>query len=232
MNGGRQHLFDPGHGTNTGWGATSPRGSSRGARRSACSGAADVRRSSACGSRRRLRSGAALAIAALFAARAHAQSATAPELKAAYLYNFAKFVEWPADSMAAGGPLVLCVLGDGAVADALDDAVKGRAIDGHPLTIRRVNPEGALRTCHVLYVSGVDAKRSRDLLEGLKNAAVFTASDLDRFAQRGGIANFFVENGKMRFAVNIESAQRARLQVSSKLLGLAKIVKDEQDVQR
>ena len=179
---------------------------------------------------RRLRDGATLAIALLLAARAHTQTATAPELKAAFLYNFAKFVEWPSDAMPAGTPFVVCVLGDGAVADALEETVKGRTIEGHSLTTRRVKVDGLLRACHVLYVSGMDAKRSRDLLESLGDSAVFTASDLDRFAELGGVVNFFVENGKMRFAVNIESAQRARLQVSSKLLGLAKIVKDEQHV--
>ena len=182
--------------------------------------------------RGRLRCGAALTIALLLAAHADAQTATAPELKAAFLYNFAKFVEWPSESMPAGTPLVVCVLGDGAVADALEETVKGRAIDSHQVTTRRVKIDSSLRTCHVLYVSGVDAKRSLELLEGLGDSAVLTASDFDRFAQLGGVANFFVENGKMRFAVNIESAQRARLQVSSKLLGLAKIVKDEQHGQR
>jgi hypothetical protein len=175
---------------------------------------------------------AALAIALLLAGLAHAQTARAPELKAAFLYNFAKFVEWPTDAMPAGAPLVMCVLGDGTVADALEETVKGRAIEGHQLTTRRVKADSPLRTCHVLYVSGLDAKRSHELLEGLGDSAVLTASDLDQFAQLGGVANFFVENGKMRFAVNIESAQRARLQVSSKLLGLAKIVKDEQHVER
>jgi hypothetical protein len=191
-----------------------------------------VRTSSAFAWRSRLRCGAALAITLLLAARAHAQTATAPELKAAFLYNFAKFVEWPSDAMPAGTPLVMCVLGDGAVADALEETVKGRTLEGHPLTTRRVKADGALRTCHVLYVSGVDAKGLHELIEGLKDSAVLTASDHDRFAQFGGVANFFVDNGKMRFAVNIESAQRARLQVSSKLLGLAKIVKDEQYVER
>jgi YfiR/HmsC-like len=175
---------------------------------------------------------AALAIVLHLSVRTHAQTATAPELKAAFLYNFAKFVEWPANSMAAGTPLVVCVLGDGAVADALESMTDGKAIDGHALATRRVKVDSPLRTCHVLYISGLDAKGSHQLLEGLGDSAVFTASDLDRFAQLGGVANFFVENGKMRFAVNIESAQRARLQVSSKLLGLAKIVKDEQHVQR
>jgi hypothetical protein len=183
-------------------------------------------------SRRQLRRGAAVTMAVLLATCAHAQTATAPELKAAFLFNFTKFVAWPADAMVAGTPLVLCVLGDGAVADALEETIKGRAIEGRPLTTRRVKIDGALRACHVLYISGVDAKRSHELLEGLGDSAVLTASDLDRFAELGGVANFFVENGKMRFAVNLESAQRARLQVSSRLLGLAKIVKDDQNVQR
>jgi len=176
--------------------------------------------------------GAALAIALLLAPGAHAQTATAPELKAAFLYNFAKFVEWPSESMPAGAPLVVCVLGDDAVADALEETVKGRVIDGHQVKAQRVKVDSPLRTCHVLYVSGMDAKRSIELLEGLADASVLTASDFDRFAQLGGVSNFFVENGRMRFAVNIESAQRARLQVSSKLLGLARIVKDEHHAQR
>jgi hypothetical protein len=181
--------------------------------------------------RRRPGWGAALAIASLLSARTHAQTASAPELKAAFLYNFAKFVEWPADSLPTWAPLVMCVLGDAAVADALEETVKGRTIEGHPLTTRRVKVDGPLRTCHVLYVSGVDAKRLHELLEGLSDSTVLTASDLDRFAQSGGVVNFFVDNGRMRFAVNIDSAQRARLQVSSKLLSLARIVKDEEHVQ-
>jgi YfiR/HmsC-like len=175
--------------------------------------------------------GVAAAMLLLLNAAAHAQTASAPALKAAFLYNFAKFVEWPADSMPAAAALVICVLGDDAVADALEETVKDHTVDGHPLTARRLKSGAPLRACHLLYISGVDAKRSQELLADLRASTVLTVSDLVGFAQAGGVANFFVENGRMRFAVNIESAHRARLQVSSRLLGVATIVKDLQHVQ-
>jgi hypothetical protein len=147
-----------------------------------------------------------------------------PTLKAAFLYNFAKFAEWPAD--APSGPLTLCVLGDAAVADALEETVKGHRIDDRDLVVSRVKA-GRLQTCHLLYLAGLDAKRSAQAFDELKNAPVLTVGDHDQFAQRGGIAAFIVDGGKMRFAINVEAAQRARLRVSSRLLSLARVVKDE-----
>jgi len=173
---------------------------------------------------------AALTAVALTGRTATAQNVTVPALKAAFLYNFAKFTEWPAEAAPPGAPLVLCVLGDGDVADALEGTVKGRSIDGHDLSIRRVKLDSSVRTCHLLYVSSLDEKRSLELLDLVKGASVLTVSDLDHFAQLGGVAHFFTEAGKMRFAINVESAQRAKIHLSSKLLGLATVVKDERNV--
>jgi hypothetical protein len=150
-----------------------------------------------------------------------------PALKAAFLYNFVKFAEWPAEAVTSDGALRLCVLGDEAVGIALEQTVKDRQVDGHPLTVVRVNVNSALSSCHVLYVTGLDRRRSAQLIERVKGAPVFTVSDLDAFATFGGVGQLFVENGKMRFALNPTSAQRARLRISSKLLALAKVVKDE-----
>ena len=161
-----------------------------------------------------------------------AQGAVEPALKAAFLYNFVKFAEWPAEAVTSDGALKLCVLGDEAVGTALEQTVKDRQVDGHPLTVVRVNADGALSACHVLYVTGLDRRRSAQLIERVKGAPVFTVSDLDAFATFGGVGQLFVENGKMRFALNPASAQRARLRISSKLLALAKLVKDETDVGR
>lgn len=154
-----------------------------------------------------------------------AQTASAPALKAAFVYNFAKFTEWPADA-AKTGPLTICVLGDMLIADELDSTVKGRAIDGREVVVVRAQSD-ALRACHVLYLSGFDARRWQQIIDDLKSAPVLTVSDADHFAEAGGIAGLFVDNGKMRFAVNVEAAKRARLQISSRLLSLAKLVKDE-----
>jgi len=159
---------------------------------------------------------------------AAAQSVTAPELKAAFLFNFAKFAEWPADVISLNSSLVLCVAGDGAVADALDKTVMGHQIDGHSVVIARGKVD-SLPTCHVMYAAGLDAKETVRLLNSLKGLAVFTVSDREQFAQLGGVAYFFVENGKMRFAINQDAAQRAHLTLSSKLLSLAKLVKDERN---
>ena len=172
---------------------------------------------------------AAVAMMALsMSARSYAQSATAAALTSAFLYNFAKFTEWPADSLAPGQRIALCVLGDNAVASALEQTIKGHAIESHELTVELLKPDAsAARTCHLLYMSGLDEKRSAQLIESLKSAPVLTASDANRFAELGGVAQLTLENGRMRFAINVSAAQRARLQLSSKLLSLARIVKDE-----
>ena len=155
------------------------------------------------------------------------QSATAAALTSAFLYNFAKFTEWPPDSLAPGQRLAMCVAGDTAVASALDQTVKGHAIEGHELTVELLKPDASARACHLLYVSGLDEKRSLQLIDSLKTASVLTASNVERFADLGGVAQLTLENGRMRFTINVNAAQRARLQLSSKLLRLARIIKDD-----
>jgi YfiR/HmsC-like len=161
----------------------------------------------------------------LTASSLSAQTASAAALKAAFVYNFAKFAEWPADA-AKTGPLTICVLGDMLIANELDGTVKGRAISGREVVVLRVQPDG-VRACHVLCLSGLDTKRALQIVDDLKNAPVLTVSDADHFAEGGGIAGLFVDDGKMRFAINVEAAKRARLQISSRLLSLAKLVKDD-----
>jgi hypothetical protein len=156
-----------------------------------------------------------------------AQGTVEPALKAAFLYNFVKFTEWPVEAVPSDGALRMCVLGDEAVATALEQTVKARQIDGHSLTVVRVSVDGALSSCQVLYVTGLDRRRSTQLIERIKGAPVFAVGDLEAFAALGGVGQLFVENGKMRFALNPASAQRAGLRISSKLLALAKVVKDE-----
>ena len=161
-----------------------------------------------------------------------AQDVPESTLKAAYLYNFVKFAEWPADPGASDLPLTLCVLGDEAVQTELEQAVKGHKVAEHALNVLGVNISGALRSCHILYVTGLDHRRVVQLLTLVKDAPVFTVSDFDTFAALGGVSQLFVENGKLRFAINPASALRARLHLSSKLLTLAKLVKDETDASR
>jgi hypothetical protein len=177
-------------------------------------------------SRLRLCAAGAVVLALLCPLPAAAQSASAPSLKAAFLVNFAKFVAWPAEALAADATITFCVEGDTRVADALDALAAQHPLGAHEMRVVRLKADVPSRDCHLLFVQGLGAKQSIELLQQLKGATVFTVGDEEPFAELGGVANFFVEGSRMRFAVNLQSAQRAHVQLSSRLLALAKIVKD------
>jgi hypothetical protein len=160
-----------------------------------------------------------------------ATEVTVPALKAAFLYNFVKLTEWPTDAAPPGAALRLCIVGDDAVADALEETVRRHTVDDRAVVVPRIAADAAARRCHLLYMGGLEARRSKQLVDAVKDAPVLTVSDGDTFAQQGGVASFFFEGSKLRFAVNVEAAQRAGLHLSSRLLSLAKLVKDDRSVQ-
>jgi hypothetical protein len=168
-----------------------------------------------------------LALMGISTVRTSAQTASAPALKAAFLYNFTKFTEWPPEALPSRAPLVLCIVEDENVAGALEEATAGRNVDGHPLLVRRIEVEGPIRSCHLLYATGLDSKKRCRLIESLRAVPVLAVSDFPGFASQGGTANLFFEDGRMRFAVNLEATTRSKLRLSSRLLTLAKIVKEE-----
>jgi hypothetical protein len=176
--------------------------------------------------RRALRTWLALAVLTLVMTTIPAQTATTTpsELKAAFIFNFLRFTEWPPDAISSGAPIVTCVMDEGQVADAFRRLVRGRIVGTHKLETRVVRAGESLPGCHVLYVSGLDTKRSDALVASLQDSSVLTISDDEQFAERGGIANFFVRNDNMGFAVNIVALRRAKLQISAKVLTLARIV--------
>jgi len=154
---------------------------------------------------------------------ASAQDVPESTLKAAFIYNFAKFTEWPASVVAATKPLAFCVIGDPAVGDALEQAVRGRMLGGHTLGVSQVAPIGPPRGCHVLYLSGVTVAAAAQFVAVLRDEPVLTMSDVEGFTDRGGIAQCFFEHGQLRFNIRLESVTRARLQISSRLLVLARL---------
>jgi hypothetical protein len=173
------------------------------------------------------RRGAGAILACLLcASTALTQDVTEPSLKAAFVYNFAKFAEWPLDALPATASFTACVLGDGPLGDALERSVKGRVLFGRSVSVSRVTAEGPLRACHLLYVSGVSAAQVSLVVASVKGAPVLTIGDIDGFTSLGGIAHVFVENGRMRFELNLERAKLSRLQLSSKLLALAARIHD------
>jgi hypothetical protein len=161
-----------------------------------------------------------------------AQTSTLSAVKAAFLYNFATFAEWPTDSLSPGQRLSLCVVGDSAVADALTETIRGRTVRGHELVVEVLKADGKVLGCHLLYTSGFDMNRTMQLMKTVKGSAVLTVSDGDNFAESGGIAQLILENERMRFAINAAAADRARIRLSSKLLNLAKMVTEAPDVRR
>ena len=153
------------------------------------------------------------------------QSVTQATLKAAFLFNFAKFVEWPVDQSHAG-PLTVCVLDDAAVEDSLAQLVNGPPAASRSMSLLKAARSRSLRLCHVLYLGDPDPGRAVATLDEVKGAPILTIGDGDQFARGGGMIGLFIEDGRMRFAINPDAAQRAGLRLSSRLLSLAKIVKE------
>jgi hypothetical protein len=154
-----------------------------------------------------------------------AQPVAEPALKAAFLLNFTKFTDWPEDELAPAAPLVLCSA-DSEVAAALDGLVAGRAVNQHALTLRRVKLDESVRGCALLYTGRLDEKRTSQLVSTLGGASILTVGDAQDFAARGGMIGFFVDDGRMRFAINRGAVQRTRLKLRAQLLTLAKIIKE------
>jgi YfiR/HmsC-like len=154
-----------------------------------------------------------------------AQNVTEPSLKAAFIFNFARFTEWPQDSLP---PLTFsaCVLGDRDVPGALERIVKGRQLLGRAISVSEVESGGKLRSCQLLYMSGLTPSQVAATVAAVKGAPVLTISDADNFVQQGGIAQMFVEDGRMRFNLNLAVSKVSHLQLSSKLLALAAHVHD------
>jgi hypothetical protein len=169
---------------------------------------------------------AVLAACLLCTSIGRAQDVTESSLKAAFIYSFAKFTEWPQDALPSTAIFSACVLGDSPIRDALERTVTGRLILGRGISVSQVQLDGKLRSCHLLYVSRVTSAQVTAVVAAVRGAPVLTISDVDDFVRQGGIAQMFVENGKMRFDLNLEVARRSRLDLSSKLLVLAAHVRE------
>jgi hypothetical protein len=146
------------------------------------------------------------------------------QVKVAFLYNFAKFVEWPADSFRSdSAPLVITILGTDPFG-SLVDSLKEKTVRGRRIQIRRLGKLENLEDCHLLFISNSEKTTLRSLLGLVKNHAILTVSDMDRFAHQGGMIGLVNMDGKINFEINIDVVQRSRLKFSAQLLKLARIV--------
>jgi hypothetical protein len=162
------------------------------------------------------------AVAAVFAVPAAAQRPAEYQVKAAYLYGFGRFVEWPASAPVAGdGSFVLCVLGDDPFGRLLDQAAEGALMKSQPVTVRRIGRAEDGGVCDTLFVSASEQPRLPRILSVLDRRPILTVGDSPEFAQRGGMIGFSMEGGRVRFTVNLAAAQNAGLMLQSELLRVA-----------
>jgi len=162
-------------------------------------------------------------------AQAQAEGVGEYQVKAAFLYNFAKFVEWSPEAMPnANAPLILGVVGEDPFGPVLEETIKGKTANGHPFVVRRFRKEENASGCQILFTSSSNQTYIRSLLASLKGSSVLTVGETESFLRLGGIINFTLEENKVRFKINVAAAERNRLKISSKLLSVAKVVRDEQ----
>jgi hypothetical protein len=147
------------------------------------------------------------------------------QVKAIFLYNFAQFVTWPAAAFPdAHTPITIGILGDDPFGPLLEEAVRGEVIDGRRLAIKRFQGVEERIDSHMLFVSKSEKGRVGQILAAVQGKSILTVGETEAFARQGGIINFITVDNRVRYEINMEAAKRAHLDISSKLLKLAKIV--------
>jgi hypothetical protein len=157
------------------------------------------------------------------------QKASEYQVKAAYLYNFGRFVEWPAKGTTAQtNSFTICVLGKDPFGQALDATLAGETIGNQSVAARRISSPQMSADCQILFISSSEANRLNKIIEALDKSAVLTVSDIPQFTQRRGMIQFVSEENRIRFEVNLAATQRAGLTLSSDLLKVATAVRKNQ----
>jgi len=179
-----------------------------------------------------LRCACGIALLAFFAAlagpiqlRAESPLQREYEIKAAYLYNFINYIEWPENAFPApGGTIVVGIVGQSPFGSALA-VLNGKQVKGRTVTLKQISDIKDLDQCQIVFINSSEKAHVPELLGKLKESRVLTVSEIDGFAQDGGIINFISEHNKVRFEINPDAARRLGLNISSELLKLAKVVK-------
>lgn len=141
------------------------------------------------------------------------------QVKAAYLYNFTKFIDWPDSAFAsASAPITICVLGDDPFEGVLDKAIGGKQVKGRALSLRKVEEDTT--GCQILFIAGSEEGKVGDILSAA-SGPVATVSEVDGFAEQGGVLNFALKGSKVKVELNMDAAERAGLKVSGKLQQVA-----------
>lgn len=146
-------------------------------------------------------------------------------MKAAFLFHFAQFVEWPVNAFPdTNSPLVYCTLGDDPFHGVLDASLKGKTIGTRPVRAWHLKETQNVHGCHILFLGASEKKSTPTVLSSVQGKPVLTVGETEHFVTSGGIIGFCLVENKVRFAINLDNAERGRLKISSRLLSLARTV--------
>jgi len=161
--------------------------------------------------------------------QAQEQKAGEYQVKALFLYNFINFVDWPAESSINSSPTInVCVIGEDPFNNALDE-IENNTVKGKKLAIKFYQANEEPKGCHLLFIPASEKRHTARILKSIRDTNMLTVGDTEESARQGSVIGFYIEQRKVRFAINIEAAKRAGLKISAKLLKLAKIIKVPED---
>jgi hypothetical protein len=147
------------------------------------------------------------------------------QVKAAFLFHFAQFVDWPPEAFKdAGAPLTYCTVGEDPFHGALDASMSGKTIDGRPVRVLHFKLAQDIQYCQILFLGAPEKKSLAAMLVNLGASPVLTVGESQNFIEQGGMIGFLWEDNKVHFEINLEAAERAKLKISARLLTLAKTV--------
>lgn len=144
------------------------------------------------------------------------------QVKALFLVNFAKYVDWPPTAFSGGNaPIVIGVAGEDKFGDNFKQVIGGKTINDRPVVVKHVGSDQEYRSCHILFISASEKDRLAEILGAVAGSAVLTVGETDQFHAQDGMINLRKKDNKVRLEINLATAQRAGLKLSSKLLGVA-----------
>jgi hypothetical protein len=148
------------------------------------------------------------------------------EIKAAFIYNFAQFTQWPDSAFTSSdSPFVLAFIGDSDLGPALSRVLQGKSIAGHPIVLKHLDSPGEISGCHLLFIPDSEESHLDDIFNAVGNQPILTVGETAKFMQAGGIIRFFIADGRIRFEIDPDAADKAALRLSSRLMSLATIFK-------
>jgi|SRR5215472_2020437 len=169
---------------------------------------------------------------------ANAQSSDSPDsseylIKAGFIYNFAQLVQWPSTAfLQADSPIVIGILGTDPFGGIIDRVIQNKKLEGRSLIVKRLKRGASVKDCNILFVSSSEAAHLDEVIQSTKGMPILTIGEMPGFATRGGIINLTLEGNRVRFEVNIEASKQANLNISSRLLALARIVPQSAEAKR